>query len=112
MHLYHFDSQFYFTVTDLPAPISVCPSRTVQADLVGRISSPGFPVPNQGVQLNCTLTVKKSAAMTLVLREEIILLRCKHSEPFKLQNTLGMRVSEYLPLLRQFVSNFNQIFAK
>ena len=111
-HLYHFDSQFCFIVTDLPAPISVCPSRTVQADLVGRISSPGFPVPNQGVQLNCTLTVKKPAAMKLVLRREIVMLKCKHSEPSKLQNTPGVRfrISAITrPISIQFQSNFCQM---
>lgn len=77
-HAYWFDSEMNcFLVTDLPAPISVCPSRQVNPDLVGRISSPGFPVANPGVQLNCTLVLKIPLVKKLTLREDNILLNCK-----------------------------------
>ncbi|CAB3986864.1 Hypothetical predicted protein [Paramuricea clavata] len=42
----------------LPKPISVCPSRVIKPDAVGRISSPGYPKDNYGNKLNCKLVLK------------------------------------------------------
>lgn len=41
----------------LPTPVTVCPTRQVTADQVGRIMSPSFPQ-NYGHNLNCKITLK------------------------------------------------------
>ena len=41
----------------LPTPVTVCPTREVTAEEVGRIMSPSFPE-NYGDNVHCKLTLK------------------------------------------------------
>ena len=46
-----------FKVIGLPTPVTVCSTREVTAEQVGRIMSPSFPE-YYGDNLDCTLTLK------------------------------------------------------
>lgn len=67
-----------FKELGLPTPVSVCPTREIQASLRGRIMSPAFPEMYNN-SLNCKLTMKIPPNKKTEITYDVFRVECTYS---------------------------------